>query len=360
ILYPLKRAGERGGGRWERVTWDAALDDIAGRIRKAFVEGRHNEVMYHVGRPGHERYIERVLKGWGIDGHNSHTNVCSASARLGYQLWTGSDRPSPDHANARFILLLSSHLETGHYFNPHAQRIIEGKMRGAKLAVMDPRLSNTASMSDYWMPTRPGSEAAVLLAMAMVILGEGLLDREFVRRWVNWEEFLRELRPGSTGGFERFLAELAAHYAGFTPEFAESESGVPAAVIVEVAREIGRAGRAFAAHLWRGTASGNLGGWQVARALQLVSVLVGAVGTRGGTSPASWNKLSPKLFAEPPAQRFWNELLFPREWPLAHYEMSFLLPHFLKEGRGRLEVYFTRVYNPVWTNPDGLSWIEAL
>ncbi|MFH0907947.1 MAG: hypothetical protein V1929_04225, partial [bacterium] len=60
--------------------------------------------------------------------------------------------PSPDHANARFILLLTSHLETGHYFNPHAQRIIDGKMKGAKLAVMDPRLSNTASMADYWLP----------------------------------------------------------------------------------------------------------------------------------------------------------------------------------------------------------------
>ena len=49
-----------------------------------------------------------------------------------------------------------AHLESGHYFNPHAQRIIEGKMKGAKLAVMDPRLSNTASMSDYWMPSYPG------------------------------------------------------------------------------------------------------------------------------------------------------------------------------------------------------------
>ena len=360
ILHPMRRAGRRGEERWERITWDQALDDIAGRIRKAFIENRRNEVMYHVGRPGHERSMERVLKGWGIDGHNSHTNVCSASARLGYQLWTGSDRPSPDHANARFILLLSSHLETGHYFNPHAQRIIEGKMRGAKLAVMDPRLSNTASMADYWMPTRPGSESAVLLAMARVILEEDLLDREFVRRWVNWEELLREGHPGVPATFDAFLERLRLTYAGFSPEFAEQESGIPAATVTQVAREIARAGPAFAAHLWRGTASGNLGGWQVARALQLVSVLVGAVGTRGGTSPATWNKYTPRLFAEPPAQRLWNDLLFPSEWPLSHYEMSFLLPHFLKEGRGRLEVYFTRVYNPVWTNPDGFTWMEVL
>ena len=62
----------------------------------------------------------------------------------------------------------------------------------------------------------------------------------------------------------------------------------------------------------------------------------------------------------PPPSKVWNELLIPKEFPLAFFEMSFLLPHFLKEGRGKLAMYFTRVYNPVWTNPDGMSWIEML
>ena len=62
----------------------------------------------------------------------------------------------------------------------------------------------------------------------------------------------------------------------------------------------------------------------------------------------------------PPPPKMWNELMWPREFPLAFFEMSFLLPHFLKEGRGKIGAYFTRVYNPVWTNPDGMSWIEAL
>ncbi len=136
ILYPLKRVGKRGEGKWERVEWDEVLDDIAGRIRKAIQEGRNNEVAYHVGRPGHEGYANRVLQAWGVDGHNSHTNICSSGARFGYNIWYGYDRPSPDHANAKFILLISAHLESGHYFNPHAQRIIEGKMKGAKLTTM--------------------------------------------------------------------------------------------------------------------------------------------------------------------------------------------------------------------------------
>lgn len=165
IRYPLKRVGKRGEGKWERASWDEVLDDIAARIRKALIENRRTEIMYHVGRPGHELvYHQRILHAWGIDGHNSHTNVCSAGARAGYAFWCGIDRPSPDHANARFMLLLSSHLESGHYFNPHAQRIIDGKSRGAKICVIDTRLSNTASKADYWLSAWPGGEAAILSA----------------------------------------------------------------------------------------------------------------------------------------------------------------------------------------------------
>src|SRR6266403_1867313 len=245
ILYPMRRQGPRGAGQWQRVTWDDALDDIAGRIRQALVERRPKEIMYHLGRPGHELvYLQRVFHAWGIDGHNSHTNVCSSSARAGYAFWHGMDRPSPDHANARFILLLSSHLETGHYFNPHAQRIIEAKMRGAKVAVIDSRLSNTASMADYWLSPWPGTEAAILLAMARLLVSERRCDRAFVEKWTNWDEYLREERPDLPVTFDSFHTALEELYAPYTPEFAAEESGVPAATIVEIARAIGAAGGA--------------------------------------------------------------------------------------------------------------------
>jgi anaerobic selenocysteine-containing dehydrogenase len=361
IRYPLRRVGARGGGRWERVSWDAALDDIAGRIRAALVDGRPQEVMYHLGRPGHELvYLQRVFHAWGIDGHNSHTNVCSAGARAGYAFWMGMDRPSPDHANARLILLLSSHLETGHYFNPHAQRIIEAKMRGARVAVIDTRLSNTASMADWWVSPWPGTEAAILLAIARWLVAEGRYDREFVRRWVNWQDYLRSERPDLPETFEAFERAFVELYGAFTPEFAARESGIEAATILELARAVADAGSALATHVWRNTAAGNLGGWQVARALQLLVVLMGAVGAPGGTAPSAWNKAIPAPPMMPPPAKVWSELLMPPEYPLAFFEMSFLLPHFLAEGRGKLAMYFTRVYNPVWTNPDGMSWVEML
>jgi anaerobic selenocysteine-containing dehydrogenase len=360
ILYPMRRKGKRGAGEWERVSWDEVLDDIAAKIRAALLEDRRNEVVYHVGRPGHEGFMDRILQAWGVDGHNSHTNICSAGARFGYAIWQGADRPSPDHGNAQFIFLISAHLESGHYFNPHAQRIIEGMMNGAKLAVMDTRLSNTASMADYWMPSYPGSEAAVLLAIAGILIQEKLYNEDFLRNWVNWRESLQAMNPGAEITFDNFIVELEKLYAEYTPEFAEAESGVTASMIREVAHQIGRAGTRFSAHNWRSAGSGNLGGWAVARCLHFLNVLTGSVGTIGGTLPSAWNKFKPKGFSAPPAQKFWNELHFPLEYPLAHYEMSFLLPHFLKENRGKLAVYFTRVFNPVWTYPDGFTWIEAL
>ena len=360
ILYPLRRAGKRGEGRWEQVGWDEALEDIAGRVRQAIVEERPNEVMYHVGRPGEDGFTERVMASWGVDGHNSHTNVCSSGGRTGYHVWTGIDRPSPDHANAKVILLISSHLEAGHYFNPHAQRIMEAKANGAKLIVLDTRLSNTATQADLWLSPWPGSEAAMMLAIANHLIATDAYDREFVRRWWNWEEYLAAEHPDEPPTFEAFEARLKALYAEYTFEFAARESGVDAAVIEQVAKIVATAGTRLSTHTWRSAAAGNLGGWQVSRTLFLLNCLTGAVATPGGTYPNAWNKFVPKPIYSPPHPRSWNELTWPREYPLALNEMSFLLPHFLKEGRGRLEVYFSRVYNPVWTNPDGFSWIEAL
>ncbi|MEK7784814.1 MAG: molybdopterin-dependent oxidoreductase, partial [Chloroflexota bacterium] len=323
----------------------------------------------------HDGYMDRVLQGWGIDGHNSHTNVCSASARLGYALWQGPDRPSPDHAHARFILLLSAHLETGHYFNPHAQRIIEGKMAGAKLIVWDTRLSNTASMADTWIAPWPGSEAAILLAIANYLITTGKYNREFVKKWVNWEEYLKfQAQPAKSTRipksqnpnnqlpitFEAFESALKEQYAKYTFEYAAQESGLEARILKGIAEDVANCGGKLATHNWRSAGSGNLGGWQVARCIFFLNVLTGSIGVEGGTSANAWDKWVPRPHKMAPHVKRWNELTWPREYPLTYFEMSILLPHFLKEGRGKLDVYFTRVYNPMWTNPDGFTWLEAL
>jgi len=378
ILHPLKRAGKRGEGKWVQTSWNEVLDELARKIRKAIVEDRREEIMYHVGRPGEDGFTERILAAWGIDGHNSHTNICSSSSREGYQLWMGLDRPSPDHANAKVIFLISAHLESGHYFNPHAQRVIDGKTNGAKLIVFDSRLSNTATHADHWVSPIPGSEAAILLAIANYLIQNNLYNREFVRRWWNWEEYLtaeggsgfgvpgfenvpepdtRNAKPQRFNEFENHLKQL---YAEYTFDFAAKESGVDARTLEEVAKCVSTAGTRLSTHNWRSASSGNSGGWQVARCLFMLNALMGAIATEGSVFPNAWNKFVPRPIYTPPHPKMWNETTWPREYPLSMNELSFLLPHLLKDGRAKLDVYFTRVYNPVWTNPDGFSWIEAL
>ena len=368
ILYPLKRVGERGEGRWRRISWEEALSEIAVKMRESR-QRRRDGIMYHVGRPGEDHYTNRIITAWGVDGHNSHTNICSAASRLGYYLWAGFDRPSPDYANSDCILLISSHLETGHYFNPHAQRIMEAKEKGATLITMDPRLSNTASKSDLWLPTWPGSETVVLLAIANYMLQNELYDRAFVKRWVDWPTLNKAapdlLTPAQceelpADGFERFESILRLLYAEFTFERAAQESQVPIERIRSAAKAVAKSGKRLATHNWRAASIGNKGGWQVTRCLLFLNVLTGSIGTPGGTSGNSWNKFVPKPYKSPPKFNVWNDLHLPDEWPFAHYEMSFLLPHFLEEGRGDIDVYFTRVYNPMWINPDGFMWHKAL
>lgn len=370
ILYPLKRVGKRGEGKWKRVSWDEVLEDLGARMRESRKK-RRDGIVYHVGRPGEDHYANRTVQAWGVDGHNSHTNICSAAARAGYAMWSGGDRPSPDYANAEAILLVSAHLESGHYFNPHAQRIMEGKQRGAKLIVLDPRLSNTAARADCWLPTWPGTETGVLLAIANHLIQNDRYDRDFVRRWVNWEETLASIpkwaedpavkalanEPRTFETFERFLKTL---YRDFTFERAASEAQIPEDRLRQAADIVARAGNKLSAHTWRAATMGNRGGWQVARALFFLNVLTGSVGTEGGTALYSWNKHVPESYRKPPPFDAWNELHLPHEWPFAFYEMSFLLPHFLEEGRGDIDVYFTRVYNPMWINPDGFMWLDAL
>lgn len=360
ILYPLRRVGERGSGEWERISWEDALSEIGDRIRTAITEDRGNEVMYHVGRPGEDGYTERVLSAWGVDGHNSHTNICSSNARIGYQSWMGLDRPSSDFANAEVIFLISSHLEAGHYFNPHAQRIMEGQEKGAKVICVDPRLSNTGAKADYWLAPWPGTEAFMLLAIARLLIENGTWDREFVRRWVNWETYLTSKRPDLPCEFESLETALLDEYAEYTIERAEHVCGVSGDDLQEIAELIGQHLTKFASHNWRSAGAGNLGGWQVARCLFFINVLTGSVGTPGGTSGNGWNKFAPAPPKGGQPIKEWNELNWPVEYPLAYHELSILLPHFLNEGRGKLDTYFTRVYNPIWTNPDGFSWLEAL
>src|SRR6185503_21033491 len=124
------------------------------------------------------------------------------------------------------------------------------KARGAKVIVLDTRLSNTATHADIWISPQPGSEAAILLAIARHLLENRLYDREFVRRWWNWQEFIANSDPEAEPSFETFERMLGEIYAEYTFEFAARESGVDAGSIADIAGHVATAGTRLATHNW--------------------------------------------------------------------------------------------------------------
>ena len=119
------------------------------------------------------------------------------------------------------------------------------------MIVFDTRLSNTATHADFWVSPYPGSEAAICLSIVNYLVQNDLYDREFVRRWWNWEEFLAIEYPEIETEFENFALLLKDLYKEYTFDFAAKESGVEAAVLDQIARVVATAGTRFSSHNWR-------------------------------------------------------------------------------------------------------------
>lgn len=401
IPFPLKRApgSKRGENKWVRTTWEEALETIGKRMREVLLKGDQiskKQIMYQVGRPNENGFhVRRVVHSWGVDGRNTHTNICSSNGRFGNIITVGDDRTSPDFANSRLIVLVSSHAaDAGHYYQQHAGYIADARAKGAKLVVIDPRMSNSAGIADLWIPAWPGTEGAINLAMISRLVREEKFNRKFVERWFNWKQFLSakdylnylkekgfltELPTGET--FEDFVTVLKDIYKDYTFEWAAQEARIPVSMLDKLYEMILWAGDRITQYHWRAVAAGNRGGWIGAgRTGTILMAMMGALGGPGGTGWYKWHTISlgdkggdSCLADTPEAVKAWNELLWPPEWPMSTYELSYLLPHLLMddEWRGRwkqrglkipdkVEVWFSRIYNPVWINPDGFRWVEAL
>lgn len=260
--------------------------------------------------------------------------------------------------------------------------------------VIDPRMSNSAGMADLWIPAWPGTEAAINLAMISRLVKEEKFNKKFVERWFNWKEFitdreylnflkekgfLTELPSGDT--FDDFVAVLKDLYKDYTFEWAAQEARIPVWMLDKLYEMILWAGDRITQYHWRAVAAGNRGGWMGAgRTGTMLMAFMGALGGPGGTGWYKWHTISigdkggDACMADTPEPvKAWNELLWPPEWPMSTYELSYLLPHLLMDDEWRerwkqkglqipdkVEVWFSRIYNPVWINPDGFRWLEAL
>ncbi len=359
VLHPMRRTGARGGGGWEKISWDEALDTLAARWREAIEGERLHEILVQQGAPEPDPFTVRAISAWGLDALSADTTAGAPSGGLGLQLWMGADRLAADFAEARAILLVGSPRD-GSPLHPDPKRILEGKRAGAQLVVIDPIRTNLAVQADLWLAPRPGTETVLLLCIAHHLIRQGGINRDFMRRWWNWMDYMEARYPGVTLSFPRFELALQKLYAHYSFEFAERECGVPAERIQRAADMILDARGRLAGWCGGAATEGNLGGWQVSRALFLLVALQGAIGVPGGTSPGSWLRFLPEPPWSPPPPDQWSTLSWPSEFPLACGPSAPMLPWLLRNGRGRLSVLLSDRYNPVATSPDGFAWIDAL
>ncbi len=214
LKYPLKRIGPRGSGKWQRITWDQFYKEIIEGSTLPTADGKgtykfeglldllnddpidperpwlgpkRNQILFSVGRAEHGRkeLSDRIF-GYVFGTKNSridHTTICEQSHHIGFKYTcAGKSHLKPDFANAKMIITFGgNYLAADFPFNANGERLMEFKANGGKLVVVDPRFSQTAKHADVWLPIKPGTDAALALAMARIIIEEELYDEAFLK-----------------------------------------------------------------------------------------------------------------------------------------------------------------------------------
>lgn len=295
LRYPMKRIGERGEGRFQRISWEEAVDTIARewvRIRDTYGCGSRY-VNYATGVAGVLSGRELVKRLLSLDGgylgyYNSYSSACMSQATP-LMYGTGETGNSiGDWLNSKLIILW------GH--NPMETRFDSGTMyylkkareKGIPIIVVDPRKNDTALALDAeWIPLRPATDAALLDAMAYVIVEQGLQDQDFLDRCCIG--FDRAHMPEGIDPSECYLSYLMGEKDGVakTPEWGERITGVPAGTIRSLAV---RYATAKPAALIQGLgAQRHAYGEQGVRGGILLACMTGNVGVRGGWACGSGN-----------------------------------------------------------------------
>jgi anaerobic selenocysteine-containing dehydrogenase len=343
LLYPLKRVGARGEGKWKRITWDEALDEISAKLKVIRDSGHPENFAFHQGRQRSKDALKRFLDAFGTKTQLSHRSLCSGNRRAANLsfLWE-SDWDLNDVENSKYILNFGSNAFEAHQGHiPFANRIQNGRfVNGAKMVTFDVRLSNTAGSSDEWFAPFPGTDGSVALAMSHAIIAAGKQDTEFLNTWTN------------TG-----VDKLREHLKDYTPEWAEKISGVPAADIRRIALEFAAAAPQATTMCNRGS-SAHLNGFYNDRAIGLLNAVVGSVGKKGGWCWSPWGGLDPvvKTPKMPPGAKTWSVLEDPPEFPLANVwrrmRVGEIIYLYLLQGRAKLDAYMTYNLDSPLTWPE--------
>ncbi len=284
LQRPLIRRGARGAETWTAVTWDEAFAYIAERMSRIKAEhGPESVAMLNHGIG--QYFLQHVMKSWGaINFAGSSFAQCRGPRDIGFALTFGTGLGSPeptDIANTQCLALIGEHLGENMH-NTQVQEFAQAIERRIPIIVVDPRFSVAASKAKYWLPIRPGTDLALLLAWCNVLVSEGRYDREFV--------------AAHGHGFDKFVVAIK----GDTPEWAAAQTGIDAATIRATARELANARPAALVHPGR-RVTWNGDDTQRSRAIALLSALLGNWGRKGGLYMPAGIKVAPYPLPKPPA-----------------------------------------------------------
>ncbi len=295
LRQPLLRVSERGEQRWKPVSWDEALDFTAKRLGEVKAKfGAGSIVLFSHGHGG--GFFKTLLKGMGSGNVVAPSyDQCRGPRMAAFGLTYGTDPgaiETLDLANAKAIAFIGTHLGENMH-NTQVQDVSAANAKGATFITVDPRFSIIASKSKHWLPIKPGTDTALLLAWANVLIGEGLYQKDFIEK--------------NAVGF----AELAKHVEDKTPEWAYLQTGIEPQLIRDTARELARAAPAAMVHpgrhvVWYGNDT------QRSRAVAIVNALLGNWAKPGGFYlPATLDVPEYKTPAFPPAEHFKPAQKFP-------------------------------------------------
>ncbi|MFC2042170.1 molybdopterin-dependent oxidoreductase [Chloroflexota bacterium] len=267
LKYPLRRSGEKGGGKWERVTWDQALSGIAEKLTEIKEKyGSESIATCHGtgprGSSASTRFLGPTLVSPNVvstDTHICHApSVVAEVCTLGHSIMM---EKGPDYLSANCILICGGNPVVSH--PPRGMEVLEAKRKNnAKLIVIDPRRTPLAHQADLWLQIRPGTDLALVLGMINIIINEELYDKEFVSKWCYGFDKLREqVREYS---LER-VAEI---------------TWIPADTIREAARVYATTKPAVLHH--RVAVEHNINSTQTNRALAMLIALTGNIDVKGG------------------------------------------------------------------------------
>lgn len=327
LLYPLKRVGERGEGEFERISWDEALDTVAselGRVKETYgPEALMLLVMAGDAASLHLPFgLFRLLgmaggftTGWGAT--SFHGGTFSSYFTYGTEY---ASNTRDDLLNSRLIIMWGWNPAVTICGTNTPWYLAQAKERGTKVVAVDPCYNDSAAtFAQEWIPIRPGTDAAMIIAMAFVMINENIQDQKFLDAY--------------TIGFDKFKDYVLGLEDGVpkTPAWAETITGAPAAIIEKLAREYATVKPAA---LMAGIAPGRTAfGEQYHRAASTLAAMTGNIGIHGGDAAArAWESILggypyegvmigsalpfvPNPIESPPVHSFW----FHEKYPHIHY-----------------------------------------